>query len=104
MEELTFELDKDAPFAGTYKRGTVRTSYDNMVSAFGDPTSSSPDAGVSSEWTFSDSEGHAYHVYDYYTDAKSIPEEQVLYQIGTHDNSSFYEFLEWLEGKLEEAA
>jgi hypothetical protein len=80
---------------GTSYKGTINTTYNKLVEAFGLPNSGpSGDGKVKIEWVLKNKKKQIITIYDWKTNQSPLPDEYYDWQIGSHQGGAVEQVLE----------
>ena len=96
------EDPNDSIGTGTSYKGLIMdTTYQDLVSVFGEPTFPEPsgDNKVQKEWRFKDSQGNIFTIYDWKTYDEDITENKLeVWHIGSKKFAG--DFIDWVESSV----
>ena len=85
----------------SYKGLILDTTYQDLVSVFGEPTYPEPsgDNKVQKEWVFKDSQGNVFTIYDWKTYDENITENKLeVWHVGSRKFAG--DFIDWVESSV----
>lgn len=99
---MKFKVAENEKTNGTSLRGTVSTTYDEIIKIFGEPTyvESDPDEKVTAEWDIEFEDGVVATIYDYKEYTGKPPLARYDWHIGGHDTKAVHHVLEALDVAL----